>query len=167
MLKIPNSIPQPAASCWLSYSITCMIIYLFIYMKNEWKDPSFFFFCSFFSYAKMTKLAHAYTPAGPQCSLRHSIWMYRVTFPKQHHPKLWQFAGRTLITVAGAQVLHAKHSAAKSNMCVYEWESLHLLVRLLVCVCVCAGWRGWRAGGGGHRGSICSLLLLCTDIRLR
>lgn len=157
---------SPACSLLLTVLFNYLYDHLFIYLYEKWMKRSFlFFFLLFFSYAKMTKLAHAYTPAGPQCSLRHSIWMYRVTFPKQHHPKLWQFAGRTLITVAGAQVLHAKHSAAKSNMCVYEWESLHLLVRLLVCVC--AGWRGWRAGGGGAQGSICSLLLLCTDIRLR
>lgn len=71
--------------------------------------------------------------------------------------------------MAGAQVLHAKHSAARSLsyactsvcvcVCVYEREGVP-------CTCVLVAGGG-RVESEGHRGSICSLLLLCTDIRLR
>lgn len=154
---------SPAYSLLLSLLFNYLTINIFIYLfANEWEVPFVFFFFLMLKWPHW----HTHTPAGPQCSLRHSIWRYRVTFPKQHHPKLWQFAGRTLIAVAGAQVLHAKHSAAKSVMSVYEcvclWarEFAFACVLAYVCVCACVLVSGRGGGTGGPSALFCSSALI-------
>lgn len=125
-----------------TYSITRLLIYLFLFLQINETHLSFFP-----PYVRMTILAHSHT-RRTAVLLRHSIWRYKVAFPKQHRPKLWQFAGRTLIAVAGAQVSHAKHSAAKSVIRVYECVCLWVRVCICLCVRVRASVR-WKGGAQG------------------
>lgn len=87
-------------------------------------------------------------------------------FPKQHHLKLQQFARRTLIAVAEAQIVHTKHSAANSKMCVATGR-VYICVFSCLCVDVCV--LESRGGMGSTRGPsalFCSSALIWDYVNL-
>lgn len=95
------------------------------------------------------------------------MWICREVFPKLHHLNLQHFARRTLIAVAEAQIVHTKHSAANSKMCVCDWESLHLFFPACVWIGVCV--LESRGGMGSTRGPsalFCSSALIWDYVNL-